>query len=304
MSNGAVYRDFDQAALDAQYNNQLAAPLFRDHIKRYHELTDLAKNALTCIENIAYGEAAHELLDIYPPVRSDAPVQVFIHGGAWQQLDKDDSGLAAPAFVGAGAMLVSLSFGCVPKVPVDTMVDQVRRAIAWLWRNVQGYGGNSDKIFISGHSSGAHLLSQCLSADWPRRFGCPADVVKGATFISGLGDLEPVRLSYRNQLLKLDGRAVERLSLIHQQPTLSCPLLAVYASGDTAEFQRQTREVGEYWRRQHLDAEIIEIAGRGHYDIVLALADPQSELFRACARQMGVSVALSPSTSKPESATS
>ena len=304
MSKGAVYRDYDQTALDAQYNNQLAAPQFRDHIRRYRELTDQAKSAVMCSENIAYGESLQERLDIYRPLRTGAPVQVFIHGGAWQQLGKDDSGFAAVAFVGAGAMLVALGFGRVPDVPVDTMVDQVRRAIAWLWRNVEDYGGDSDKIFVSGHSSGAHLVSQCLSADWPGKFRCPADVIKGATFISGLGDLEPVRLSYRNALLNLNEQGVESLSLMHQQPTVKCPLLAVYASGDTAEFRRQTREVGEYWRRQQLDAEIIEIAGRGHYDIVLDLADRQSELFRACARQMGLSAALSPSTSTPENATS
>ena len=284
----AVYRGYDQAALDAQYNNQAATPRFREHIARYRELTQSAKSNLACAENIAYGESPQELLDIYRPLRSAAPVQVFIHGGAWRQLDKNDSGLAAPAFVGAGAMLVALGFGRVPDVPVDTMVDQVRRAITWLWRNVQRYGGDKGKIFISGHSSGAHLVSQCLSADWPGRLGCPADVIKGATFISGLGDLEPVRLSYRNELLKLDAQAVERLSLVHQLPTVSCPLLAVYASGDTDEFRRQTCEVGEYWRRQRQDAEIIEIAGRGHYDILFDLADPKSRLFRACARQMGL----------------
>ena len=303
MSKGAVYLDYNQTALDAQYNNQLAAPMFREHIKRYRELTDLAKSTLTCTENIAYGKGAQEQLDIYQPLRKNAPVQVFIHGGAWQQLDKDDSGLAAPAFVGAGAMLVALGFGCVPNVPVDTMVDQVRRAIAWLWQSVQKYGGDRDRIFISGHSSGAHLVSQCLSADWPGQFNSPADVIKGATFISGLGDLEPVRLSYRNELLKFDARAVERLSLVRQQPAVSCPLLAVYASGDTAEFKRQTREVAEYWRRQHLDADMMEIAGRHHYDVVFELTDPNSELFRACARQMGLPVALLPPTSKPQSTT-
>jgi len=291
MSSGAIYRGYDQAALDAQYNNQAAAPGFREHISRYAELTRQAKATVPYIENIAYGEGSQELLDIYSASARPAPVQVFIHGGAWQQLDKNDSGLAAPAFVGAGAMLVAVSFGGVPEVPVDTMVDQVRRAIAWLWRNVESHGGDRDRIFISGHSSGAHLASQCLSADWRGNFGCPADVIKGATFISGLGDLEPVRLSYRNELLKLDELAVKRLSLIHQHPTVKCPLLAAYASADTAEFRRQTREVGEYWRRLRLDAEIIEIAGRGHYDIVLDLADPQSELFRACALQMGLSSA-------------
>lgn len=303
MSSNAVYRDYDQTALDAQYNNQAAAPRFREHIARYTELTRQAKASIPCIEDVAYGESAQELLDIYPARARPAPVQVFIHGGAWQQMDKDDSGLAAPAFIGAGAMLVALSFGRVPDVPVDTMVDQVRRAIGWLWRNIDAHGGDRNRIFISGHSSGAHLVSQCLVADWPGEFGCPADVIKGATFISGLGDMEPVRLSYRNALLKFDESAVKRLSLVHRQPTVRCPLLAAYASGDTDEFRRQTREVGEYWRRQGLRADILEVAGRDHYDIVFDLADEQSELFRACARQMGLSAESVPSTSKPESAT-
>ena len=303
MSSGAIYRGYDQAALDAQYNNQAAAPRFREHIGRYAELTRQAKASVTCIENIAYGDGAQELLDIYPASVRPAPVQVFIHGGAWQQMDKDDSGLAAPAFIGAGAMLVALSFGRVPDVPVDTMVDQVRRAIAWLWRNVESHGGDKHRIFISGHSSGAHLVSQCLVADWLGDLGCPADVIKGATFISGLGDMEPVRLSYRNALLRFDESAIKRLSLVHRQPTVRCPLLAAYATGDTDEFRRQTREAGEYWRRQGLPAEIMEVAGRDHYDIVFDLADAPSKLFRACARQMGLSAASVPSTSKPESAT-
>ena len=303
MSSGAIYRGYDQAALDAQYNNQAAAPGFREHIGRYAELTRQAKASVRCIENVAYGDGAQELLDIYPASARRAPVQVFIHGGAWQQLDKNDSGLAAPAFVGAGAMLVALSFGRVPEVPVDTMVDQVRRAIAWLWRNVASHGGHRDRIHISGHSSGAHLVSQCLVADWPGEFDCPAEVIKGATFISGLGDLEPVRLSYRNSLLRLDERAVGRLSLIHRQPTVRCPLLAAYASGDTNEFRRQTREAGEYWRGQGLAAEILEVAGRGHYDVLFDLADAQSELFRACVRQMGLSAAPFSLTSKFESET-
>lgn len=281
MNKGKVYRDYDQVALDAQYNNQLAAPLFRDHIRRYRELTELAKRSLPCVEDIQYGRGDKEQLDIYSPLRSGAPVMVFIHGGAWQQLDKNDSGLAAPSFVGAGAMLVALSFGRVPDVTVDTMINQVRRAVAWISKNIHNYGGDRNKIFISGHSSGAHLVSQCLSADWAGQFDCPADVIKGATFISGLGDLEPVRLSYRNALLKLDEQAVKRQSLIHQDATVKCPLLAAFASGDTAEFKRQTREVAEYWSRQDLDSEVIEISNCGHYDIVLQLADLQSSLLRS-----------------------
>lgn len=189
--------------------------------------------------------------------------------------------LAAPAFINAGAMFVSLSFGRLPDETIDTMVSQVRGAVAWLSHNVGNYGGHSDRIFLSGHSSGAHLASQCLNADWAGRFKCPADIIKGATFISGLGDLEPIRLSYRNALLKLDEPAVQRLSLMHQRPTVSCPLLTAYESGDTAEFQRQTREVAAYWRNHKCHAEVVEVAGCGHYDILFELADSQSSLFRS-----------------------
>lgn len=299
LSPDKVYRDYDQAGLDAQYNNQAAVPLFRDHLQRYRELTTAAKGRLTCIDNLAYGDGEQEILDIYCPERTAAPVQVFIHGGAWQHLGKDDSGLAAPAFVGAGAMLVALNFGAAPHASLDTMVHQVRQAIAWLWNNVENSGGDRDRIFISGHSSGAHLASQCLTADWRGEFGCPNDIIKGVTFVSGLGDLDPVRLSYRNELLKLDAAAVKRLSLIHQQPTVKCPMLVAYASADTAEFQRQTREVGHYWKRQGMATEIMEIPDRGHYDVLLDLADPQSELFHSCARQMNLSGVLSNETTSP-----
>ena len=283
-----VYRDYDQEALDLQYNNRAAAPGFADHIQRYRTLTDEAKLKLKCIENLAYGTAPEETLDLYRALQDSAPVLIFVHGGAWQHLGKDDSGFAANAFVPVGAMVASLNFGHAPDATLDTMVNQVRRAVAWLWHNVMSYGGDPQKLFIAGHSSGAHLVSQCLTANWQGEYECPNDVIKGALFASGLGDLEPVRLSYRNALLKLDAQAVKRLSLVHQQPTVKCPLIVAYASSDTAEFRRQTREVGEYWRRHGLATEFIEVADSCHYDVVLDLAEPKSELFLSCARQMAL----------------
>ena len=288
MNAATIYRGYDQQTLDLQYNNQVAVPLFRDHIHRYRELTNAAKLNLGCIENMAYGGLPEETLDLYRPLQDNAPVLIFVHGGAWQSLSKDDSGFPAVAFVPAGAMVASLNFGHVPDTTVDGMVKQVRRAVAWLWHHVKRYGGDPQKLFIAGHSSGAHLVSQCLTANWPGEYQCPDDVIKGALFASGLGDLEPVRLSYRNALLKLDAPAVKRLSLMHQQPTVNCPMIAAYASSDTAEFRRQTREVGEYWLRHGLAVECIEVADSCHYDVVLGLADPDSELFTACARLIGL----------------
>jgi arylformamidase len=107
-------------------------------------------------------------------------------------------------------------------------------------------------------------------------------------FVSGLGDLEPVRLSYRNALLHLQVQDVARLSLVKQQPTVRCPLIVAYADGDTAEFQRQTRTVGNYWQDQGLPTHELAISDRCHYQIVLDLVDADSVLFRALARLMAL----------------
>ncbi len=287
-STTTVYRDWNQQELDAQYNNRAAAPDFARQTARYRTLTDSAKQAFHHVENLSYGTAPEERLDLYVPTGSGAPVLVFVHGGAWQMLGKDDSGFPAHALLPAGALVASLNFGHVPDASLDTMVDQVRRAVAWLWQHVADHGGDPDRLFLAGHSSGAHLVGQCLTADWPTDYGCPADAIKGALFISGLGDLEPVRLSYRNALLHLQAQDVGRLSLVHQRPTVSCPLIVAYADGDTAEFQRQTREVGHYWQAQGLPTQALVIPDRCHYQIVLDLAEADSVLCRSLANLMAL----------------
>ena len=287
-----IYRGYNQAALDAQYNNQRSVPAtdYPALMKRYSDETALAKQTSHCLEDLRYGPHPDQLLDLYLPQATEAPIQVFIHGGAWRQLGKNDSGFAASAFTQARSLFAALHFSASPAVTLDTMVRQVREAIAWLWRHAQCYGGDPTRIFVSGHSSGSHLLSQCLVADWPGEFGCPADVIKGATFVSGLGDLEPVRLSYRNEGLKLDEHAVQRLSLMRQTATVRCPLIAAYAELDTDEFRRQTSEVAGYWERCGFPTQLLELKARNHFDGAFELANPAAPLFRACATQMGLLV--------------
>lgn len=283
-----VYRDYDQAGLDAQYNNQQTVDNFRGYIDRYRALSDEAKRTLACTTGLRYGPSSDETLDIYGPPDGRLPVLVFLHGGAWQLSGKDDSAFMAPAFVGAGALLVALNFSNVPAVTVDTMVSQVRRAVAWLWHNVAAHGGDPSRLYLAGHSSGSHLLSQCLTADWSAEGVASDQVIRGAVFTSGLCDLEPVRLSYRNQRLKLDTAAVRRLSLIHQQPTVRCPLIVAFADSDTDEFRRQTLATGDYWRAHGNPVQTLQLSGKNHYDMVLDLADPGSALFAACASMMAL----------------
>lgn len=273
----AVWREYDQARLDRQYDSRATVPDFTVYTRRYAALTREAKATLRCLEGLRYGDSADEALDLYPPREAGAPLVVFVHGGNWQTLSKDDSGFGALAYVPAGAGFAALDFTLVPRTTLAGMAAQVERAIAWLHAHAAGHGCDPARIHIAGHSSGAQLVGQMLVAGWDGR-----DVVKSATFMSGLGDLEPVRRSFRNTALGLDDAAVAQGSLVKRIPTVHCPLIVAVGEREREEYHRQSREVADFWRAQGNPVEHFTLAGRNHFDAVLEWADPSSALFAAC----------------------
>ena len=285
MTTSHVWRDYSQAELDRQYNSRGTVADATIYLREYADRTKAAKATLTCHQNISYGgkdgAANDETLDLYPAAQAGAPVMVYLHGGDWRALSKNDSGFAAPAFVASGVTFVALDFTLVPANTLPGMGAQVRRALLWLAKNIAAYGGDPARIHIAGHSSGANLVGQCLMTDWARDFGASADLVKSALMISGLGDLEPVRLSFRNQNLNLSPAVVAQVSLLHQQPHTYCPLLVAVGAIETEDYRRQSRDLSNYWRAQGNEALLMELQGRHHFDAVLEWADPASEVFRA-----------------------
>lgn len=282
-----IWRDYDQLALDIQYDSRGTVADFAAYLERYAERTRAAKASLPCIENLAYGDQDVERLDLYPAAHAGAPVLVFLHGGDWRTLSKQDSGFGAPAYVEGGACFVVPDFTLVPDTRIDAMGAQLGRMLAWVWRNIASHGGDPSRIFIAGHSSGANLVCQLLTTDWAAHAGVPADVVKGAVVISGLGDLEPVRLSFRNEHLGLDRAAVVAASLLHCQPSARCPLLVAVGAGETDDYRRQSQGIAAYWQAHGNPAQFFELAGRHHFDSVLEWADPNSALFRATLAMVG-----------------
>ncbi|MCJ7799398.1 MAG: alpha/beta hydrolase, partial [Polaromonas sp.] len=259
---GTVWRGYDRAGLNLQYNSRGTVTDFTRYLRDYAIRTAAAKDSHACIENVAYGEGANERLDIYPATGERAPVMVFLHGGDWRELSKEDSGFAAPAFVATGAMFVALDFTLVPATTLPAMGAQVRRALHWLWLNVAAHGGDPGRIHIAGHSSGANLVGQLLMTDWEKDFGAPADLVKSAVFISGLGDLEPVRLSFRNAKLDLTPEVVAQVSLLRRAARAHCPLLVAVGGNETADYRLQSREVAADWTAQGKHAELFELESR------------------------------------------
>jgi arylformamidase len=284
----AVFRDYDQAALDRQYDQRAWAPNAIELINRYAADSAAVRKRVGEPDTYDYGDTRAESLDLFRTHRTPAPVHVFIHGGAWRLLSARDSAFAAETFVRAGAHYVALDFAQLPQASLDQMVGQVRSAIAWLYRYADQFDGDPNRIFVSGHSSGAHLAAMVATTDWKARFGLPQDVVKGALCCSGIYDLEPVRRSARNDYVQLDETLVEALSPIRHVANLRCPMAVAIGEHESDEFKRQGREFAGAIEGQGVPVEVIEGAGLNHFEIVTTLASPAGLLGRVALHQMGL----------------
>ena len=281
-----VYRDLDQAALDFQYNNQAQVADPKRYLDWYRPASENARAKVDHVANVAYGPLPDERLDIFKPTdaqQSDRrPVVIFVHGGAWRQLDLSSSGFAAETFTDRGALYVPVGFASMPAAgTLDEMIAQVRTAIAWTWNNIAAYGGDRDRLYVVGHSSGAHLAAMGAVTDWQRLFGLPAEVVAATALVSGMYDLEPVRLSYRNEMLRLDRAAELRNSPCRNLPSHGPAILVAYGGLETSEFKRQARSFAELWHRRFGNGRQLEVEGKNHYQLIETLTDSSSVLVKA-----------------------
>lgn len=281
-----IFLNYTQAELDRQYDQRAWAPNGPEVVRRYTENSDKIREKLGEPLVFAYGPTPAETLDVYPTSAANAPVHVFIHGGAWRLLNKRDSAFAAENFVRAGAHFVALDFALLPTVALTDMVAQVRRAVGWVYRNAHEFGGDPTRLHVSGHSSGGHLAGCVAVTDWPA-LGLPRDVVKSTVCASGMYDLLPVRLSARNDYVKLTPETEQALSPIRHLDKLSGPVFVGYGSLESDEFKRQSREFAAALGAR-LAAPAVEYAGFNHYEVADTLADPHTRLGRAALDLMGL----------------
>ncbi len=285
----AVFGDYDQAALDAEYNNRRKVSDAADWLARGAKESERMRAERACRLGLAYGPSAGETLGVFPaPGPGPAPVHVFIHGGYWHLLDKADFSFVARGLGSAGAAVVVVNYALIPTVSMDELVRQCRASIGWVWRHAASFGGDPERIFVSGHSAGGHLVAMLMSTDW-RAFDAtlPGDVLKAGCGISGLYDLEPIRLCYLNETLRLTPEVARRNSPIHVPPPRSGPLLLAVGGLEGPEYHRQSRELAGVWWSRGLPAEVLDMAGHHHFSIVAELGDPASALSRLLAKQMG-----------------
>jgi arylformamidase len=283
-----VWLDMDQKELDDAYDQSVYAPN-RDQLnKRRASESELVRARLGVPRRVAYGATPYEMLDIYATPHPKAPIVIFVHGGAWRAGHAKDSAYGAETFVRAGAHFLVLDFINATESGGDLMpmIEQVRGGVAWAARNAASFGGDPDRIYITGHSSGAHLGGCVLITDWERDFSLPRDTVKGATLCSGMYDLKPARLSKRGDYVKFTDATEDALSTQRHLDRITCPVTVLHGTLETPEFQRQTREFAAALKAAGKPVRLIVAENYNHFEIGETLNNPYGPFGRAALEMM------------------
>ena len=283
-----VWLDMDQKELDDAYDQSAYAPN-RDQINRRRaSLSELARARLGAPKRLAYGTTPIETLDIYATAIPDAPIAVFIHGGAWRGNNAKDSAYGAETLVRAGAHFIVLDFVNVTETGGDLMpmIEQVRRGIAWTIKNAKTFGGDPNRVYVTGHSSGAHLGGCVLVTDWEHDFALPSDVIKGATLCSGMYDLKPARLSARSSYVKFTDAVEDALSAQRHLDRINCPVTLVHGTLETPEFQRQSRDFAAVLRAAGKPVQLVVAPDYNHFEVGETLNNPYGFFGRAALAMM------------------
>lgn len=285
-----VWLDMDQQDIDEAYDNDVYAFNSKNLGERRVYNNQIVRELLDKPQRAAYGPTEIERLDIYKTKRANAPVLVFIHGGSWRGGRAEQFTVYAEPYVKAGAHFVVVDFTSVRETNGDIfpMVDQCRRAVAWVYRNAASFGANPNELYLISRSSGSHLASCVLITEWQKQ-GLPRDLVKGAVLGSGMYDLQPVRLSKRSSFVKFTDAMVQELSAIRHIGRINSPLVVAHGTLETPEFQRQARDFVAALTAAGKPAKLISARGYNHYEVGETIGHPYAVLGRAALDMMKLS---------------
>lgn len=272
-----VYLSYTQAELDRAFDQTQWAPNMKALVARWAETSRAVRESSPRMQTLRYGDGVNEDMQLFPAEEADAPILVYIHGGEWKRRDNLGSAFPARAFVPAGFSFANLNFEAVPHVTIPGMLDQIRRAIIWIYRNAREFGVNPDEIHLAGHSSGAHLAAVLATT---QDFGVPNDILKSVTCISGLYDMEPVLLSMRREWVKLTQDEATALSPVRHAGHAAVPVTILYGQNESPEFGRQAMAFHDALNTAGKRSRLVEVAGRNHFEVADTLHDAESELSR------------------------
>ena len=254
-----------------------------EYLEQAMAWSDEVRAKTRCALDLAYGDDERQKLDVYMPdeaspglVQGPAPVLLFFHGGYWVIGHKDLMGFMAPAITPAPALLVPVGYRLAPGAKYPQQVDDCRAALRWVYGHIADYGGDPERIYVSGHSAGGHLAALItLQRERLAAVGLPPDVIKGCFPVSGVFDVTETPPDRREAFLKSDDDAREASPMYSTQGNAT-PFLLEIGSDDFDNLRAQHPRMLAALRREQGYVEEMVREGHNHFQISLDHADYDS----------------------------
>ena len=267
----SLYRGMDRAALDAAYNNGAAVADSARFIAAWENRSAELRATRPRHLDLRYGDAARNRLDFFATRERGAATLLFIHGGYWQSRAKETFSFVAEGPLALGMNVAIVGYTLAPEARLDGIVAECRQGLSWLAAHIAELGGDPARLYVSGWSAGGHLTAMLMG-----------DVeVKGALAVSGIYDLEPIRLNYLNEKLRLDDAEARRNSPLLHLLDRAAPLLVTVGGDELPELRRQSETYYAAWRERGLPGAFVPLPGRNHYSALEELARPGGVLAQA-----------------------
>ena len=280
------WRDLTPQQLDWAYDQTQHASNMAEVLTRCTERSAEARAQVkaqgTPMHRIAYGPTAVEALDWYPSPTSNAPLVFFIHGGAWRRGQAQDHAMGVAWLLKRGAQVVVPDFAAVTEVNgrLLTLAEQLQRALAFTAQQASAMGANPDRIYVVGHSSGAHLAACLVTHNWAHE-GFDKTFICGLLCCSGLYELEPVSLSARSQYVAFTPKTLQALSPLRHMDAFTMPVVLLCGDQESPEFKRQAREFAQALSDQGTDLTFRWGAGLNHFEMLETFAQADGVMSQA-----------------------
>jgi len=270
-----VFLNYTQEELDKNYTQTAWAPNFKQIMERIDYRSELTIKTLGEPESYQYDKFPDHKIDFFKAQNRDAPLVIFIHGGAWKSGSAKEYSFIANPFIASNINVAIIDFDDVTKVGLSGMIEQIRNSIKWIYNNSSKLSINKNKIYIVGHSSGAHLGGVLLTTDWEKQ-NLPKDILKGATLISGMYEMKPVRLSVRSKYLNFSDKIEDELSAIRHIKSINTPILLSYGELESDEFKRQSNDFSDRLNLYNKKSELVVQPFFNHFEIIDDFGNPNN----------------------------
>jgi arylformamidase len=270
------YFGYTQSELDSLYDTSRHGADVGAYLQDFEHTSEKVRREAPALLDVPYGTHPRERLDVFPSASADAPVLLFFHGGYWRASNKERYSYIAQGVVPLGLTLVVVEYALLPGVTMSQLLDQCKRAVAFVHRRGSKWGCDPMRMYLSGHSAGGHIVADLMATAWQQDFAMPAEAIRGGLALSGLFDLEPIQHSYLNETLQLSSEDVRQHSPVRLPPTVAAPLHLSVGSDEGAEFVRQASVMRAQWESRNAQIDLTVHPGHNHYSLVASLGDSSS----------------------------